>query len=134
MTDQIRVLVVDDSKLFREALANFFEHLDGVTVVGRAIDGQEALIMAVERQPEIVFIDVMMPRLGGVAATRALKQLAPPPAVVVCSTYDDDRLRDVVLAAGADVFLHKRDLAATAELLVRDLVRPRARRVGEGRS
>lgn len=119
--ERIRVLVVDDSALFREALANFVAHLDGVVVVGRASDGDEALDLAARTRAEVVFMDVMMPRLDGLAATRALKQMAPSPAVIVCSTYEDDRLRQQVLEAGADEFVHKRDLALDAEQLVRRL-------------
>jgi DNA-binding NarL/FixJ family response regulator len=119
--ERIRVLVVDDSALFREALANFVAHLDGMVVVGQARDGQEALELAVRTGAQVIFMDIMMPRLDGVAATRALKQMRPPPAVIVCSTYDDDRLRQQVLEAGADVFVHKRDLSLEAESLVRRL-------------
>jgi DNA-binding NarL/FixJ family response regulator len=121
MADRIRVLVVDDSPLFREALANFVAHLDGVVVVGQARDGQEALALAATTRAQVVFMDLKMPRLDGVAATRALKQMLPAPAVIVCSTYDDERLRQQVLEAGADVFVHKRDLATNAEKLVRQL-------------
>jgi NarL family two-component system response regulator LiaR len=119
--ERIRVLVVDDSPLFREALANFVGHLDGVMVVGRASDGHEALALAASTQAQVVFMDLMMPRLDGVAATRALKQMLPPPAVIACSTYEDDRLREQVLEAGADVFVHKRDLSVEAEALLRRL-------------
>jgi DNA-binding NarL/FixJ family response regulator len=118
---QIRVLVVDDSALFREALANFVAHLEGVVVVGRAQDGEEALDLAAKTRAHVIFMDLMMPRLDGVAATRALKQMAHAPAVIVCSTYDDERLRQQVLEAGADEFIHKRDLAMGAEGLVRKL-------------
>jgi DNA-binding NarL/FixJ family response regulator len=121
MEDKIRVLVVDDSRMFREALANFVSHLEGVVVVGRARDGQEALELASRTRAQVVFMDLMMPRLDGVAATRALKQMDDAPAIIVCTTDDDDRLRQLVLAAGADVFMHKRDLAVAAEPLVRDL-------------
>jgi DNA-binding NarL/FixJ family response regulator len=126
--DAIRVLVVDDSTLFREALANFVAHLPGVVVVGQARDGEEALVLAVTSGAEVVFMDLMMPRLDGVAATRALKQMLPAPVVIACSTYDDDRLRRQVLEAGADAFVHKRDLALDAEVLMRDLAAGRQAR------
>jgi DNA-binding NarL/FixJ family response regulator len=124
-TGKIRVLVVDDSNLFREALADFVAHLQGVELVGRARDGEEAVDLAERTSPQVIFMDLMMPRLDGVAATRVLKRMALPPAVVICTTYDDERLRALALEAGADVFIHKRDLAAGAELLVRDLGAPR---------
>jgi DNA-binding NarL/FixJ family response regulator len=117
----IRVLVVDDSALFREALANFVAHLGGVVVAGRASGGEEALNLAATTEPDVIFMDLMMPGLDGLAATRALKQMSPTPAVIVCTTYDDDRLRQAALEAGADVFMHKRDLALDAEALIRSL-------------
>src|SRR5438128_807690 len=105
----IRVLVVDDSALFREALANFVAHLKGVVVAGRASGGEEALDLAASTEPD------------GLSATRALKQRSPRSAVIVCTTYDDERLRQAALEAGADVFMHKRDLALDAEGLIRSL-------------
>jgi NarL family two-component system response regulator LiaR len=117
----IRVLVVDDSTVFREALANFVAELEGVELAGRASGGQEALELAARTAPEVVFMDLMMPGLGGLAATRALKELSPAPAVVICTSYDDERLRRMALEAGADVFMHKRDLALDAEGLIRTL-------------
>lgn len=119
----IRVLVVDDSTVFREALANFVAELDGVVLAGRCSGGKEALELAALTAPEVVFMDLMMPGLGGLAATRALKELSPAPAVVICTSYDDERLRKMALEAGADVFMHKRDLALDAEGLIRTLAR-----------
>jgi DNA-binding NarL/FixJ family response regulator len=125
--DGIRVLVVDDSAVFREALANFVADLDGVVLAGRAGGGEEALALAARTAPEVVFMDLMMPGLDGLATTRALKEMWPPPAVIICSSYDDDRLRQLALDAGADVFMHKRDLALEAEELIRGLASPALR-------
>jgi DNA-binding NarL/FixJ family response regulator len=125
----IRVLVVDDSALFRESLANFVAHLKGVVVAGRASGGEEALDLAASTEPDVIFMDLMMPGLDGLAATRALKAMSPRPAVIVCTTYDDDRLRDAALEAGADVFMHKRDLAVDAEGLIRTLAASKASEV-----
>ena len=120
-TRSIRVLVVDDSALFREALANFVAHLKGVVVAGRASGGEEALDLAASTEPDVIFMDLMMPGLDGLSATRAMKLRSPRSAVIVCSTYDDERLRHAALEAGADVFMHKRDLALDAEALIRSL-------------
>jgi DNA-binding NarL/FixJ family response regulator len=117
-------LVVDDSALFREALANFVAHLTGVIVAGRASGGEEALALAARTTPDVIFMDLMMPGLDGLAATRALKRMSRPPAVVICTSSDDDRLRLLALEAGADVFMHKRDLALDAEDLIHGLAGP----------
>jgi DNA-binding NarL/FixJ family response regulator len=124
MSDLIRVLVVDDSNLFREALASFVAELEGMSVVGRARDGQEAVEMVPFLRPHVVLMDVMMPRLDGIEATRVLKRALDAPAVVVCTTEDDPRLRQAALVAGADAFVLKRDLGVRVEALLRTLARP----------
>jgi DNA-binding NarL/FixJ family response regulator len=121
MEEQIRVLVADDSRLFREALAEFVAHLDGVIVVGRARDGQEAVELAGRTGAQVVFMDLVMPRLDGLSATRFLKGKADAPAVVICTTDEDERLHDLAIGAGADAFLHKRYLVDRAEPLLRRL-------------
>jgi DNA-binding NarL/FixJ family response regulator len=123
MSELIRVLVVDDSNLFREALASFVAELDGMSVVGRARDGQEALEMVPFLRPHVVLMDIMMPRLDGIEAARMLKRALDAPAVVLCTTEDDPGLRQAALVAGADAFLLKRDLGVRVEALLHVLAR-----------
>jgi len=132
VSESIRVLVVDDNSLFRDAVANFVSELDSMFVVGRARDGEEALKLVPVLRPHIVLMDLAMPRLDGIEATRALKRGNGAPAVIVCTADDDLRLRQEALAAGADSFVLKRDLGRTLEALVRTLARPggRLRRPG----
>jgi DNA-binding NarL/FixJ family response regulator len=132
--EAIRVLVADDSPLFREALANFVKRLEGVVVTGIARDGVEALHLTTKTSAQVVFMDLMMPGLDGVAVTRALKQMPAPPAIIICTSYDDDRMRRLVLDAGADAFLHKRDLALEAEQLIRGFADRVRERDGRGES
>jgi DNA-binding NarL/FixJ family response regulator len=127
MSELIRVLVVDDSNLFRDALASFVAELDSMSVVGRARDGQEALELVPKLRPHVVLMDVMMPRLDGIEATRALKAVPGAPAVVVCTTDDDEHLRRAALDAGADSFVLKRNLGTQVEGLVRALAERPAR-------
>ena len=122
----IRVLVVDDSNLIREALGNFVADLPGVEVVGRARDGLEALDLARARAPDVVITDLRMPRVDSFAATRLLKRSARPPAVVLCTTEDDDETRRAAADAGADALLLKRDLGSRVERLIRSLADPTA--------
>lgn len=128
MSDAIRVLVVDDSSLFRDAVASFVSELDSILVVGRARDGQEALELVPLVRPHVVLMDLAMPRLDGIEATRALKQAAGAPAVIVCTADDDLRLRRAALAAGADSFVLKRELGRKLEVLLRTLAGSAARR------
>jgi DNA-binding NarL/FixJ family response regulator len=127
MADRIRVLIVDDSDLFSEALTIFVERVIGAVVVGRARDGREALEMTAMVRPQVIFMDIKMPRLDGIAATRALKAAGGCPAVVVCTSHYDEHLCREALAAGADVFVHKPDLANDAAILVRALAHSQLR-------
>jgi len=103
----ISVLLVDDEALVRAGLRMILETADDLSVVGDAEDGRAAL-EAVERyRPDVVLMDIRMPRLGGVAATAALRARAHPPAVVVLTTFNTDDDVFQALAAGATGFLLK---------------------------
>jgi DNA-binding NarL/FixJ family response regulator len=102
----IRVLIADDQTLFREGLrAVLGAH--GIDVVGEAGDGQEALDLARQLLPDVVLMDLRMPRLSGVEATRRLQQLPRPPRVIALTTFEDDEALFAVLRAGARGYLLK---------------------------
>ncbi len=103
----IRVLLVDDQSLFREALATLLSVWDDIEVVGEAGNGQEALTKAVEVRPDVVLMDLRMPVLDGVAATRRLQDIAPQSRVIVLTTFDDDEHVFDGLRAGAVGYLLK---------------------------
>jgi DNA-binding NarL/FixJ family response regulator len=126
MIETIRVLVVDDSNLIREALGNFVAELPQMLVVGLARDGQEALDLWLALRPDVVLMDLRMPRLDGLAATRVLKGEVEPPAVIICTTEDDDNTLRAALDAGADAFLLKRDLGSRIEAVIWSVVTPSA--------
>jgi DNA-binding NarL/FixJ family response regulator len=103
----ISILLVDDEVLVRAGLRMILETAGDLTVVGDAGDGRAA-VDAVERlRPDVVLMDLRMPRLGGVAATAEVRALADPPAVVVLTTFDTDADVFQALAAGATGFLLK---------------------------
>ncbi|HEX6245426.1 MAG TPA: response regulator transcription factor [Polyangiales bacterium] len=107
----IRVLIADDQTLFREGLrAVLGAH--GIDVVGEAGDGQEALDLARQLLPDVVLMDLRMPRLSGVEATRRLQQLPRPPRVIALTTFEDDEALFAVLRAGARGYLLKDSPAA----------------------
>jgi DNA-binding NarL/FixJ family response regulator len=114
MSDQIQVLIADDQGVIREGLAMVLGLLPGVEVVGAARDGQEAVDLAAERQPDIVLMDLRMPRCDGVAATRQLRQQQPHVKVIVLTTYADDQSVIEALRAGARGYLTKD--ASSAEI------------------
>jgi DNA-binding NarL/FixJ family response regulator len=103
----IRVLVADDQRVVREGLVMVLGLLDDVEVVGTASDGAEAIAMAADLRPDIVLMDLRMPRCDGVQATRSLREQHPEVKVVVLTTYADDRSVIDALRAGARGYLTK---------------------------
>jgi DNA-binding NarL/FixJ family response regulator len=103
----IRVLVADDQRVVREGLVMVLGLLDDVEVVGTASDGAEAIAMTADLRPDIVLMDLRMPRCDGVQATRSLREQHPEVKVVVLTTYADDRSVIDALRAGARGYLTK---------------------------
>ena len=108
----VTVLIVDDQKVVREGLVSLIGLLPGILVVGAAVDGDDAVKQAVELCPDVVLMDLNMPRRNGVEATARLRELLPRTAVVVLTTYSDDSWVFPALQAGARGFLTK-DAGAT---------------------
>jgi DNA-binding NarL/FixJ family response regulator len=103
----VRVLLVDDQALFREALATLLAATGAVEVVGEAGDGDEALRRAAELDPDVVLMDLRMPVLDGVGATRRLRVEQPKVRVIALTTFDDDEDVFAALRAGAVGYLLK---------------------------
>jgi DNA-binding NarL/FixJ family response regulator len=103
----IRVLVVDDHELVRAGLVGVLANDSAYVVVAEAGDGREAIEQAMLHRPDVVVMDLHMPRLGGVAATREILALLPKTAVVVLTMYDDDESVMAALQAGARGYLLK---------------------------
>jgi DNA-binding NarL/FixJ family response regulator len=104
---RIRVLAVDDQRVVREGLAMLLGLLPDVEVAGTAANGEEALALADELRPDVILMDLRMPRLDGVEATRRLRASHPEIKVVVLTTYADDRSVIDALRAGALGYLTK---------------------------
>ncbi|GLX94419.1 response regulator transcription factor [Herbidospora sp. NBRC 101105] len=103
----MKVVVVDDQQVMREGLVALLGLVDGVEVVGDAGNGEEALRLVARARPEVVLMDLRMPVMDGVEATRRICRQYPETAVVVLTTYDDDRSVDSALLAGARGYLTK---------------------------
>lgn len=103
----IRVLIADDQRVVREGLSLVLGLMKGVEVVGVAADGAEAVTLARAVRPDVVLMDLRMPRCDGVEATRRLRTEAPEVKVVVLTTYADDRSVLEALRAGARGYLTK---------------------------
>ena len=107
MSQAIRVVIADDQRVVREGLAMVLGLLDGVEVVGAASDGNEAVALAVDLRPDVVLMDLRMPRCDGIEATRQLRERQPATKVVVLTTYADDESVIEAFRAGARGYLTK---------------------------
>ena len=103
----IRILLVDDQALFREGLRTLLSVWDDLEVVGEAGNGQEALTAVSQLKPDVVLMDLRMPILDGVAATRQISQQHPTSKVIVLTTFDEDEYVFDGLRAGAVGYLLK---------------------------
>jgi DNA-binding NarL/FixJ family response regulator len=101
------VVVADDQRVVREGLATLLGLLPGIEVLGTASDGEEALALVERLKPDVVLMDLRMPRCDGVEATRRLRERESATQVVVLTTYADDRSVVEALRAGARGFLTK---------------------------
>ena len=113
----VRVLVVDDQRPFRVAASAVLRRTPGFELVGEASSGEEAVEQVAALAPDLVLMDITMPGMGGVAATRAITSAPTAPVVFFCSTYAASDLPADAVEAGAAAYLGKADLAA--ELLAR---------------
>ncbi|MFM2066104.1 MAG: hypothetical protein RLZZ584_1013 [Pseudomonadota bacterium] len=114
-TAPVRLLIVDDQPLIRRGLAMMLASEAGIEVVGQAADGLDAIAQARATRPDVVVMDLQMPRASGVVATREITASLPATRIVVLSTYDDDELVFEAIRAGAQAYLLKD--ASEAEVL-----------------
>jgi len=112
---KIKVLIVDDHAMFREGIRSLLEGYDDVEVVGEAINGGEAVEKACKLVPDVVLMDIAMPVMGGVEATRRINKETPQSRVLVLTQYEDSEYILSMLRAGAKGYVAK---TATASELV----------------
>jgi DNA-binding NarL/FixJ family response regulator len=106
MADTIHVMLADDHAVVREGLRVFLELQEGIEVVGEAADGEEALAMAQRLRPHVILMDLVMPRLDGVAAMRELRRWLPDTRVIALTSFlDDERLLPAIQAGAAGYLL-----------------------------
>lgn len=122
MSRIVRVLLAEDHAMVRGGVRAMLEAAGGVEIVGEASDGREAVRLAEELRPEVIVMDVAMPQLNGIEATRQIRAAAPAIAVIILSMYGDRPYITEALRAGASAYLLKD--AAFAELLtaIREVV------------
>ena len=104
---KIRVLLAEDHVMVREGTREFVQREPDMEVVGEAGDGEEAVKLAKELKPDVVVMDIAMPKLNGIEATKQIKKLAPSIAVLILTAYDYDQYIFALLEAGAAGYLLK---------------------------
>ena len=119
MTETIRVVVVDDHQIVRDGLVALLGALDGLEVVGTAADGKEAVHVVTETSPDVVIMDIQMPELDGIEATRFITGRQPAPRVVMLTMNEDDDTVLSAIRAGASGYLLKGSSAAEVQNAVR---------------
>jgi DNA-binding NarL/FixJ family response regulator len=107
MTPPLRVLLADDHPVFRKGLRALLTSLPEATVVGEATDGEQAIRLAAQHQPDVVVMDINMPGINGVEATRRIIAARPDTAVLVLTMFDDDDSVFAAMRAGARGYLVK---------------------------
>ena len=103
----IRVLIADDQRIFRATLRRLLATAPDVVVVGDAADGQQAVSMAAEFCPDVVLMDIAMPVLNGIEATRRILRLCPRTRIIGVSIYDTSGMEEMMRAAGAVAYVAK---------------------------
>ncbi len=115
----IRVVIADDHHLVRQGIRALLEKSDEVQVIGEAEDGQQAVELAQELQPEVVIMDISMPRLDGAQATERVLALDTPTEVIILSMHADQHLAEQLLRTGAKGYLLKASIAEELLLAIR---------------
>lgn len=105
--EKIRVIIADDHAIVREGTRHIMEQEEDLEVVGEARDGAEAVAITEALKPDVAIVDISMPVMGGIEATERIKALRPGTAVLILTSYDDDRYIFKLLAAGAAGYLLK---------------------------
>ena len=104
---KIKVILADDHVLFREGTRSFIEQEGDIEVVGEASDGEEAIELVTELRPHVALMDIAMPKVNGIEATRRIKVRHPATAVLILTAYDNDQYIMALLEAGAAGYLLK---------------------------
>ena len=112
MDTALSVIVVDDQAPFRLAARAVIRRSEGFELVGEAGNGVEALALAGELHPDVILMDINMPEMGGIEATRKIVTELPDTFVILCSTYDVSDLPPDASTSGARAYVHKEQLGA----------------------
>jgi DNA-binding NarL/FixJ family response regulator len=122
----LRILLVDDSAEFLESAARFLTMRADMNLVGSASSGHDAIARALELKPDLVLIDLAMPGMNGLEATRLLKAHSDAPRVVIMTLYDNNEYREAAREAAADGFIAKSAIGSQLFPMIASLFAPPA--------
>jgi DNA-binding NarL/FixJ family response regulator len=112
-TDPVRVLIADDHELVRRGLRSLLGSRPGWEICGEARDGVEAIEMTKKLRPDLILLDITMPRLNGLEAARVIRREVPRTQILILSQHDKDDMSASAFAAGARAYVSKSDVAHT---------------------
>jgi len=124
--EPIRVMLVDDHNVVRSGLATFLRAYDDLTLIGEAKNGLEAVNLCDQHKPDVILMDLMMPEMDGIAATRAILEQCPDIKIIAMTSFEDEELVQGVLAAGAISYLLKNVTSDDLARAIRDAVSGRS--------
>ncbi len=107
MTAQIRVILADDHAVVRKGIRDFLSEAEDIQVVAEAADGEEALQLVAQHHPDVAVLDIQMPKLSGIGATRRIRAQFPDVNILILTAYDDDPYIFALLQAGANGYVLK---------------------------
>jgi DNA-binding NarL/FixJ family response regulator len=122
----LRIVLVDDSRTFLDAAIHALTVDPRIEIVGSALSGQEGVVLVNERQPDVVLMDIAMPGMNGMDATRHIKAQPNAPRVIILTSYDIQRYRAAARAAGADGFICKAEFDSELLPLLETLLAERS--------
>jgi two-component system response regulator NreC len=117
--ENIRLLLVDDHEVIRQGLKSLFEGYENLEVVAEAANGADAIELAILHKPDVILMDITMPVMDGIQATKILKQKCPDCEVLALTVHEDRQFLIEILAAGASGYVPKRSLADDVVLAIR---------------
>jgi two-component system, NarL family, response regulator LiaR len=116
----VRVLIADDHPLVREGLRSYLATIDGIEIVGEAADGQEAVDLARSLEPDVVLMDMAMPKLDGIEATRAIVEALPATRVIALTSFaTDDKVFPAIRAGAAGYLLKEAEPSEIADAIIK---------------